>query len=171
MVDLEALRTIYNGYTAVKKPGLTAIWSGSPRHADAAVASASHAAAVGAEATHADAAAARADALHAAAGDAAAAAGATHAEAGGAEATHAVAGSARTPHAGSVAAGLAVDAGASDGGSDGEYGVGAGAVRVAAEQRLSTRGCEVVLTNEDRGVVCHLRSLLFCTLKQRAQAG
>src|SRR5215211_4018905 len=114
MVDLEALRTIYNGYTAVKKPGLTAIWSGSPRHADAAVASASHAAAGGAEATHA--------------------------VVGSARTPHAVAAIASAPHAGSVAAGLAVDAGASDGGSDGEYGVGAGAVRVAAEQRLSTRG-------------------------------
>src|SRR5215208_2052145 len=213
MVDCEGLKSIYNGYTAVKPPGPTAIWSGSPRHGDAEGADATHAEAFGAGAPHADAAGAgaihadAADALHAGPGVAeathaeapaavaphadaavagalhaaaavaeaahagAAGAEANHAEAARASALHAGAAGAAALHAGPVAAGLAVDAVASDRGSDGEYGVGADAGIGAAEERLSTRVCEVVPTNEDGGVVCHLRSLLSCTLKQRAQAG
>jgi len=84
---------------------------------------------------------------------------APHAQAAAAGASHAGAARASALHAG-VDDGVAVDAVASDRSSDGEYRVGAGAVRVASEERLSTRVCAVVPTNEDGGVVCHLRSLL-----------
>src|SRR5215213_1104361 len=185
MVDCEGLKTINNLYTAIKisahmvKEGVGG--KASPVHAGVA-AEAPHARAAAAEATHTDAGvaaalhaeAAGADTLH---GDvegaptkhAGAAADALHADAAGAEAPHAGAaadalhsdaGVAVAFHAGAVAAGLAVDAVASDRSSDGEYGVGAGALRGASEERLGTRVCAVVPTNKDGGVVCHLRSLL-----------
>src|SRR5215213_222509 len=134
MVDCEGLKTINNLYTAVKiSAHMVKEGVGvkaSPIHADADVAAASHAGPA-AEAHHASAAAGVAGA------------GAKHAPAAGAVAKHADAARA-----------------SSDRGSDGEYRVGAGAVRGASEQRLSTRVCAVVPTNEDGGVVCHLRSPL-----------
>src|SRR5215216_853979 len=83
---------------------------------------------------------------------------------------------AATPHADAAAAfgnhaagvgGHAVDSVAVvDRISDGEYGLGAGAVRVASEERLSTRVARdvVVPTNVDAVAVWHLRSLLFSRL-------
>src|SRR5215208_6229248 len=186
MVNCKGLKSISNDYTAVKQSAHTPIAdvaagvqafpvhadagasAGGPPHADAATATAVHAVAGSAEATRADAAAASAKHADAALAEA------SHADAALAEASHAGASNAASAgalHAGASAAGLAVDAVASNRSSDGEYGVGADAGIGAAEERLSTRVCEVVPTNEDGGVVCHLRSLLSCTLKQRAQAG
>src|SRR5215212_5154097 len=175
MVNCKGLKSISNDYTAVKQSAHTPIAdvaagvqafpvhadagagdplhadagasAGGPPHADAATATAVHAVAGSAEATRADAAAASAK----------------HADAALAEASHAGASNAASAgalHAGASAAGLAVDAVASNRSSDGEYGVGADAGIGAAEERLSTRVCEVIPTNEDGGVVCHLRSLL-----------
>src|SRR5215208_4006577 len=154
MVDCEGLKTINNLYTAVKisahmvKEGVGV--KASPIHADADAAVARHAEAAGALAIHAGAGVAAAshagpaaEAHHASAAAGVAGAGAKHAPAAGAVAKHADAARA-----------------SSDRGSDGEYRVGAGAVRGASEQRLSTRVCAVVPTNEDGGVVCHLRSPL-----------
>src|SRR5215213_3362127 len=146
MVDCEGLKTINNLYTAVKisahmvKEGVGV--KASPIHADAEAAGALaiHAGAGVAAASHAGPAA---EAHHASAAAGVAGAGAKHAPAAGAVAKHADAARA-----------------SSDRGSDGEYRVGAGAVRGASEQRLSTRVCAVVPTNEDGGVVCHLRSPL-----------
>src|SRR5215208_616059 len=73
---------------------------------------------------------------------------------------------AATPHAAGVG-GHAVDSVAVvDRISAGEYGLGAGAVRVASEERLSTRVARdvVVPTNVDAVAVWHLRSLLFSRL-------
>src|SRR5215213_7164646 len=185
MVNCKGLKSISNDYTAVKQSAHTPIAdvaagvqafpvhadagagdplhadagasAGGPPHADAATATAVHAVAGSAEATRADAAAASAKHADAALAEA------SHADAALAEASHAGASNAASAgalHAGASAAGLAVDAVASNRSSDGEYGVGADAGIGAAEERLSTRVCEVIPTNEDGGVVCHLRSLL-----------
>src|SRR5215218_8864157 len=98
-----------------------------------------------------------------------------HAVAAGGGANQAVAAIATAIHAGAEAAfahhaagvgGHAVDAVAVvDRISDGEYGLGAGAVRVTSEERLSTRVArDVVPTNVDAVAVWHLRSLLFSRL-------
>src|SRR5215208_2388374 len=89
-----------------------------------------------------------------------------HADAAVAIAIHAGAAGAFAHHAAGVG-GHAVDSVAVvDRISAGEYGLGAGAVRVASEERLSTRVARdvVVPTNVDAVAVWHLRSLLFSRL-------